>query len=155
MKTNPFRYLNLILLVAMMAACTPLRDPSPDIPFTMRGPDGELQLNASYYPQSEDIPGRFEVISISEGKGVYSSIWFSFCADRDTRAGAVLKPERLSFGALLSSDSHEYTGSYSGRMVLKEKTKDRVVIRMEDVRFTIRHGEYVLQGDLVAYVTDD
>jgi len=40
-------------------------------------------------------------------------------------------------------------------MILREKTKDRVVIRMEDVHFSILHGEYSLNGDLVAMVKDD
>lgn len=54
------------------------------------------------------------------------------------------------FGATLSSDSRNYANAYIGRMILKEKNKDRVVIWMNDVRFSILCGEYSLDEDLVA-----
>jgi len=118
----------------------------------MDGPDGTMELTATYYPFPSDIPGCFGIISHTEGRDVFSSLWLDFYAKDDVKAGEELKPENLMFGAPLSSDSRNYTNSYTGKMILREKTKDRIVIRMEDVRFTILHGEYTLSGDLVALV---
>jgi len=58
----------------------------------------------------------------------------------------------MMFGLPLSSDSRDYVHSFSGKMILKEKTGSRAVIQMKDVHFKILHGEYVLNGDLVATV---
>ena len=99
-----------------------------------------------------DMPGCFEVIAHTGGKMEDDSFWLFLVGLNDTKPGAELKPERVSFSALLSSDSRNYTESYSGRMVLTEKTKTRVIIRMEDVRFNILYGEYILNGDLVATI---
>lgn len=116
------------------------------------GPDGPMTLNATYYPSPSDVKDCFGVISHTEGRDVFSSIWLDFYAKDDVRPGQELCFENLTFGAPLSSDSRNYANSYTGRMILREKTNDRVVIRMEDVRFTILHGEYTICGDLVALV---
>jgi hypothetical protein len=68
--------------------------------------------------------------------------------------GEELKLERVDFCAALSSDSRNYASSFTGRMILKERTRERVVVGMEDVHFTILHGEYVLNGDLVGQCFD-
>ena len=122
------------------------------LPLEMSGPDGPLRLDASYYPSPSDVPGCFGVISHTEGKDVFSSIWLDFYAKDDVKPGEILHFENLMFGAPLSSDSRNYANSYTGKMILKEKVRDRVVIRMEDVHFSILHGEYTLNGDLVARI---
>lgn len=120
-------------------------------PFEMNGPDGPMKLTASYYPSPSDVPGCFGVISHTDGNSVFSSIWLDFYAKDDVKPGEEILPQKLMFGASLSSDSRNYAHSYSGKMILKEKTKDRVVIQMDDVHFSILHGEYTLNGDLVAF----
>lgn len=121
----------------------------------MKGPDGELKLRASYYPSLEEAPGCFEIIAHTDGKLEFDSLWLFLVGQNDTNPGSELKPERVEFSAGLSSDSGNYTSSYSGRMILKEKTKSRVTIRMEDVHFKIKHGEYILNGILVAPLADN
>jgi hypothetical protein len=122
------------------------------IPLVFEGPDGPMTLTATYYPSPSDVKYCFGVISHTEGRDVFSSMWLDFYAKDDVRPGQELRFEKLMFGAPLSSDSRNYADSYTGKMILREKTKDRIVIRMEDVRFTIFHGEYTINGDLVALV---
>ncbi len=123
-------------------------------PAELLGPDGPMELTATYYPSPSDVPGCFGVISHTDGRDVFTSMWLDFYARDDVKPGEELSFEKLSFSAPLSSDSHSYTDSYTGRMILKEKTGDRVVIRMEDVHFSILHGEYTLDGNLPATVKD-
>ena len=115
----------------------------------LTGPDGELRMMADYIPMPEDQPGCFEIIAYTDGKDVFTSLWLICCVSNDTRVGEELKLERVDFCAALSSDSRNYATSFTGRMILKERTRARVVIGMEDVHFSILHGEYVLNGDLV------
>ena len=116
---------------------------------TLTGPDGELRMMADYIPMPKDRPGCFEIIAYTDGKDVFTSLWLICCVDNNTRVGEQLKLERVDFCAALSSDSRNYATSFTGRMILKERTMGRVVIGMEDVHFSILHGEYVLNGDLV------
>ena len=125
------------------------------IPLELTGPDGPMELTATYYPSPSDVPGCFGVIFHTEGRDVFSSMWLDFYAKNDVKVGEELHFENLMFGAPLSSDSRNYANSYTGKMILREKTKDKVVIRMEDVHFSILHGEYSLNGDLGAMVKDD
>ncbi len=144
-------FLNLVIL-AFTAGCG---SNGNLIPLELSGPDGSMELTATYYPSPSDVPGCFEVISHTDGRDVFSSMWLDFYAKDDVTVGEELHFESLMFGAPLSSDSRNYALSYTGKMILREKTKDRVVIRMEDVHFSILHGEYSLNGDLVAMVKDD
>ena len=119
---------------------------------TLTGPDGVLRMSADYIPMPEDQPGCFEIIAHTDGKDVFTSLWLICCVNNNTRVGEELNLERVDFCAALSSDSRNFTTSFTGRMILKERTREMVVIAMEDVHFSILHGEYVLSGDLVARV---
>ena len=137
----------LLLIILLFTGCG-----QDTIPLVFKGPDGPITLTATYYPSPSDVKDCFGVISHTEGHDVFSSIWLDFYAKDDVKPGQELCFEKLMFGAALSSDSRNYANSYTGKMILREKTKDRIVIRMEDVRFTILHGEYTINGDLVALV---
>ena len=154
MKRRSFIFSSFVFAIGMilLSGCNRLDGPSSTKPFRMEGPAGKLSLSSSYHPSMVDMPGCFEIIAHTDGKMVDESFWLFLVGLNDTKPGAELKPERVSFSALLSSDSRNYTESYSGKMVLKEKTKTRVTIRMEDVRFNILFGEYILNGDLVATI---
>ena len=141
----------LLLSLCIAVGCASSRI----IPLEMDGPDGRMVLTGTYYPIPSDIPGCFGVLSHTDGRDVFSSLWLDFYAKDDVKPGEELHFENMMFGASLSSDSRNYANTYSGRMILKEKTKDRVVIRMEDVHFCILHGEYTLNGDLVARVKEE
>ena len=154
MKRPSFILCSLVFAIGMilLSGCNRLDGPSSTKPFRMEGPAGKLSLRASYFPSIEDAPRCFEVIAHTDGKRVDDSFWLFLVGLNDTKPGAELKPESVSFSASLSSDSRNYTGSYTGRMILTEKTKTRLIIRMEDVRFNILYGEYILNGDLVATI---
>lgn len=152
--SRAFTLISLINLVCL-TGCGSHSDFARDIPFEMSGPDGAMLLDANYYPSPSDVPGCFGVISHTDGRDVFSSIWLDFYANDNVKPGEELHFENLTFGAPLSSDSRNYASSYTGRMILKEKTRKRVVIRMEDVHFSILHGEYTLNGDLVATVNEN
>ena len=157
-------YFRIVLFVVMLlgfAGCNMSRegaDVAGDDPasvavlgneLTLTGPDGELRMMADYIPMPKDRPGCFEIIAHTDGKDVFTSLWLICSVSNDTRVGEELKLERVDFCAALSSDSRNYATSFTGRMILKERTMGRVVIGMEDVHFSILHGEYVLNGDLV------
>ena len=143
-----------IIFIAILAFTTGCTSGGKLLPLAITGPDGKMELHATYYPSPSDVPGCFGVISHTDGKDVFSSMWLDFYAKDDVTPGEELHFENLMFGAPLSSDSRNYANSYTGRMILKEKTRNRVVIRMEDVHFSILHGEYTLNGDLVATIKD-
>lgn len=157
-------YFRIVLFVVMLlgfAGCNMSREGADaagdehtsvsvlDNELTLTGPDGELRMMADYIPMPKDRPGCFEIIAHTDGKDVFTSLWLICCVDNNTRVGEELKLERVDFCAALSSDSRNYATSFTGRMILKERTMGRVVIGMEDVHFSILHGEYVLNGDLV------
>ncbi len=144
------RLSHLLLLSLLFTGCR-----QETIPLVFEGPDGPMTLKAIYYPSPSDVKDCFGVISHTDGRDVFSSMWLDFYAKDDVKPGQELCFENLMFGAPLSSDSRNYANAYTGKMILREKTKDRIVIRMEDVRFTILHGEYILSGDLVALVKKD
>ena len=150
-----FDSLIFVIGVFLLSGCNRIDSPSSAAPLRMKGPDGELLLRASYYPSMEETPGCFEIIAHTDGKKVDDSFWLHLVGLKDTKPGSELKPEGVSFSAVFSSDSGNYTESYSGRMVLTKKTKIRVTIRMEDVRFKIKYGEYILNGNLVATLADN
>lgn len=144
---------HILLLISLFFAAN--CSSSQIVPLEMEGPDGKMVLTATYYPSPSDVPGCFGVISHTDGKDVFSSMWLDFYARDNVKPGEELNFDNLMFGAPLSSDSRNYANSYTGKMILKKKTRDRVVIRMDDVHFTILHGEYTLNGDLVALVKEE
>ena len=119
-------------------------------PLTFSGPEGTMKLEGSFIPSPSDVPGCAGVITHTDGKDVYSFLWLSFYFFDTTSVGSELQLERFHFGAMLSSNSREYTDSFTGKMILKERSTHRVVISMEDVHLRIAHGEYTLNGYLVA-----
>ena len=156
-----FRKVVFLVMLLGLAGCNMLRegadatgdDPASDVvqsnELTLTGPDGVLRMMADYIPMPKDRPGCFEIIAYTDGKDVFTSLWLICSVSNDTRVGEELKLERVDFCAALSSDIRNYATSFTGRMILKERTTEVVVIGMEDVHFSILHGEYVLNGDLV------
>jgi hypothetical protein len=150
-------YLALLLSMMLMAAgCNnewkELASSHIDITVELQTPEGPLPLQASYHPQPTDVPGCFQVIAHTNGKNVYNNLWLSFCVYDDTPIDGELQLERLNFGAVLSSNSQEYTQTFTGKMTLASRTNYGVAINMDNVHFKIAHGEYVLNGILVAKV---
>ena len=155
------RFLYVICLAGLLCpACSFLNqdgaDDSIDLvelmqnPLTFSGPEGTMKLEGSFVPSPTDVPGCSGVITHTDGKDVYTLLFLSFYFSDTTSVGSELQLERFRFSAPLSSNGREYTDSYTGKMVLKERSADRVVISMEDVHLSIAHGEYTLNGYLAA-----
>lgn len=107
----------------------------------------------NYYPHPSDVPGCGQVIASTGMRtgGIYTDyLTLSFCFYDETAIGQELKLERVMFCMPFSSDSRDYANSFSGKMILKSRTETKVVIGMENVCFSIKHGVYTLNGDLVA-----
>jgi len=146
--------LTLVLSILLMSAgCNDLKELASDyleIPLQITGPDGTMTMTAVYDAHPSDVPGCSGVICHTSGKNVYTSLWLSFYFSDSTLPGKDLILERMWFGASLSSNSRDYAQTFTGQMILKEKTDNKVVIFMKDVHFQIAHGEYVLNGTLTA-----
>ena len=56
--------------------------------------------------------------------------------------------ERIRFCLPFSSNSEDYTSSYSGHIYLKEFNDERLVLRFDKAVFKIYHGKYTLNGDM-------
>ena len=121
-------------------------------PLLLTGPDGVMTLTATYDPSPSDVPGCSGVISHTSGKDVWDSLWLSFYFTDTTPVGGELLLERFGFSAALSSNSYNHTNSFTGKMILKERSEKRVVIAMENVSLSIAHGDYKLNGYMVAKV---
>ena len=121
-------------------------------PLMLSGPDGLMFLSATYDPSPSDVPGCSGVISHTSGKKVWDSLWLSFYFTDTTPVGGELQLERFWFGAALSNNLNNFAHTFTGKMILKERSEKRVVIAMEDVRLSIAHGDYKLNGYLVAKV---
>ena len=123
-----------------------------DTPLILEGPDGEMPMSfVAYYPDPTGEPeDTFRVIAHTGGKLVFDSLWLTFSVFDNTKVGKELNLRSLNFGAPASSDSRNYTDTFTGRMILKEKTPDKVVIQFKHVRLSIAHGNYHLNGTMVA-----
>ena len=144
----------LALTVLLIAGCTEGFGFGGSVfkELSVNGPDGKMEFTTAYYSAPLDVPGCSGVICHTNGKDVFSNIWLSFYFNDNTPLGGELQLKRLNFGAGLSSDIREYTTTFTGKMVLGEKTDSRVIIYMDDVHFKIQHGEYVFNGNLVAEI---
>lgn len=118
----------------------------------LEGPDGVMPIIfAAYYPEPTGEPeNSFRVIAHTGGRYVFDSLWLSFSAFDNSKVGKDLNLRSFSFMAALSSDSRNSTDTFSGRIILKEMTADKVVIQFKHVRLSIAHGNYHINGTMVA-----
>ena len=148
--------LTAIALLLGFSGCSAMKADDEDVgintPLILEGPDGEMPMSyAAYYPEPTDDPfGTFRVIAHTGGKLLFDSLWLTFSVFDNTKVGKELNLRSLNFGAMFSSDSRNYTDTFTGRMILKEISPDKVVIQFKHVRFSIAHGNYHLNGTMVA-----
>ena len=141
---------SLAVILTVCCSCSKTGKGDHETDIILSGPDGPLPMKAEFYPSPSDLPGLFEVIAHTAGKDVYTSLTFTLKVPDQVKEGSEITSGKISFGAFFSSDSREYTDSFTGRMYLKSKSADSVTIFFDNVRFRILHGEYVLNGDMVA-----
>ena len=103
-------------------------DPSPDYSYVFAYMNSRTEMKPvylSFYFKNDILPG--EEIIVSELTG----------------------PDPWIFGIMYSNSSKSHTSTYTGKMILKAKSNKAVVISMQNVKFSIKEGNYILNGDMV------
>ena len=136
---------------------------SEDIPFTLVSPDGVtrtilskseglegLAFDEAVYMYPSDIDGCAWALAHTNGKMDNECFWLSvYLKDSSLKVGKEPVFERLSFGLPYSSDSRNYTGSFTGHIYVKEYSSKQLVLRFDNAVFEIAAGTYTLNGDLI------
>lgn len=104
-----------------------------------------------YDPCLESSPGNCFVNAHEDLKS-WNVAYLSITFKSDLLPGQEIIPEKIRFGHYFSSDYWNHVFNYTGKMTLKAKSDKCVVISMENVKFSLKDGDYVLNGDLVAKV---
>ena len=114
-------------------------------PFVMKTPKtGNLPFETLTVNQDG---GQYHISALTEKKEGVSVLMMAFSFDERTKAG-----EAISIGACFFGP-YGLNGSYAsqpsgGKVFLKEKRENNLVLRFKDIRFILDDGEYQLNGDL-------
>ena len=114
-------------------------------PFVMKTPKtGNLPFETLTVNQDG---GQYYISALTEKKEGVSVLMMAFSFDERTKAG-----EALSIGACFFGP-YGLNGLYAsqpsgGKVFLKEKRENNLVLRFKDIRFILDDGEYQLNGDL-------
>lgn len=134
-----------------------------DIPFTFSSPDGktrtiqskssgdggaELSFSTAEFYNPSDIEGCVWINAATNGRMVDDFFSLSIYMKENSKTGREPEFERVRFCLPFSSNSEDYTSSYSGRIYLKEFNDERLVLRFDKTVFKIYHGKYTLNGDM-------
>ena len=90
-------------------------------------------------------------VSAKEDLKAWNPVYLSFAFKKDILPGEELKLDGSGdlFGCYFSSSALNHTSTYTGKMILKAKSNKAVVISMQNVKFSIKEGDYILNGDMV------
>lgn len=155
MKRNVFLFPVLFLAFLSLASCSKdsLQDVSGDQPFTVTTPETKVSIdntdqniNYIHFISPSDIDGcAFFFLS---SKGLAPALCF-YLKEKSMKTGAEPEIERLDFGIFYSSDSRNYTSVIQkGHIYVKERERDRIVLRFKNVCFKIGAGEFIYDGDV-------
>ena len=114
-------------------------------PFVMKTPKtGNLPFETLTVNQDG---GQYYISALTEKKEGVSVLMMAFSFDERTKAG-----EAISIGACFFGP-YGLNGLYAsqpsgGKVFLKEKRENDLVLRFKDIRFILDDGEYQLNGDL-------
>ena len=118
-------------------------------PFVVSTPDVGRLTTVSHPSFYETGNGLIDAISFIGGKKVDDSVMLSLSFDDHLSTGEDLKIDRCYFGLHFSSIGTDSTDRIaSGRILLKEQSERRIVIRFIDLVFKTGRGDYRLNGDL-------
>lgn len=156
MKRRVFIFPVLCLAFLTLASCSKdsLQSVSGDLPFTVTTPETIVSLdskgqdsNLLHFISPSDIDGcAFFCLS---ARGLAPSLLF-YLKEKGMKAGAEPEIEWLDFGIMYSSDSRNYTSVIQeGHIYVKERERDRIVLRFKNVCFRIGAGEFIYNGDIV------
>ncbi len=69
----------------------------------------------------------------------------------DLKSGDIVV-EQLTLCDLMSSSTVDTSSKFTGKVGFVAATESQIVLRLKNVRYQLRRGEYVLNGDLVVNV---
>lgn len=114
-------------------------------PFVMKTPNmGNLPFETLTATQNG---GQYYISALTEKKEGSSVLIMTFSFDDRTRAGEVISIGSCYFGPY-NLNSLYATQPAGGKVFLKEKRGNDLVLRFKDLRFLLDEGEYQLNGDL-------
>lgn len=128
---------------------------SGDLPFTVETPETKVTIDISptgqdfdfiFFMNPSDIDGCAYFCLIT--KELNPALFF-YLKDDSMTAGSVPVISRLDFGIMYSNNSEDYTSKIeSGKVYVKERSDDMVVLRFKKVCFKIAAGRYIFNGDI-------
>lgn len=114
-------------------------------PFVMKAPDaGNLPFETL---SANIIDGQYFVSALTEKKEGITVLMMGFSFAESAKTGEVLTIGNCFLGPYNVNASYA-THPSGGRVFLKEKKDNNLVLRFEEIRFVIDQGEYQLNGDL-------
>lgn len=140
----------LSLMLAILPACTKgidIEKAGSNLVITL--PDGRdvCVENASLSPFTN---GSYAVLGqVTDKDQSLFLFWSLQFADDSMVVGKEMGFQRVTFGIPVSSDSRDYTDSFTGHIYLVGKADTGIVIQMKEVCFTIGKGTYRFNGQLV------
>ncbi|MBO4918467.1 MAG: hypothetical protein J5374_11395 [Bacteroidales bacterium] len=155
MRRKAFLFPILCLAFLTMASCSKdsLQSVSGDLPFTVTTPETKVSIDNTdqdiiyvHFISPSDIDGC--VFFCLNFKGLDPALFF-YLKEKSMKAGAEPEIERLDFGIFYSSDSRNYSSVIQkGHIYVKERERDRIVLRFKNVCFKIGAGEFIYNGDV-------
>ena len=114
-------------------------------PFVMKTPNtGNLPFATLTVAKND---GQYYISALTEKKEGVSLLMMTFSFDERTKAGEAISISACFFGPYGLNGSYASQPS-GGKVFLKEKRGNNLVLRFKDLRFILDEGEYQLNGDL-------
>ena len=114
-------------------------------PFVMKTPNtGNLPFATLTVAKND---GQYYISALTEKKEGVSILMMTFSFDERTKAGEAISISACFFGPYGLNGSYASQPS-GGKVFLKEKRGNNLVLRFKDLRFILDEGEYQLNGDL-------
>ena len=109
--------------------------------------------------RKSDQAGQSWFCAFSGGRMVYDMFMLSIYFDSidKMKVGDMLKPTRVMFSFIASSDSNATTNTFTsdGKISLADKGDDYVILRFRKVVFNCSFGEYLIDGYLYCPLFDE
>lgn len=114
-------------------------------PFVMKTPNtGNLPFETLTVNQDG---GQYYISALTEKKEGVSVLMMAFSFDERAKAGEAISINSCFFGPYGLNGLYA-TQPSGGKVFLKEKMGNNLVLRFKDMRFILDEGEYQLNGDL-------
>ena len=114
-------------------------------PFVMKTPHtGNLPFETLTVTENG---GQYYISALTENKEGVSVLMMTFSFDEHTKAGEAISINSCFYGPYGLNGLYA-TQPSGGKVFLKEKMGNNLVLRFKDMRFILDEGEYQLNGDL-------